>query len=280
MGGVRPPYAVRVSAVLPRPGVGPSPVRLGLVVPGDCHVDDEFWRLSADGVLPLIARTTGADQASMQFNGVAHTRALAESSDLEMAADRLRAVHPHAAAYIDTSISFVRGPGGDLDIARRIQGFLECPTVVTSTAVVLACRALGAGRIGVLTVYADDINATLRTFFDAQGAAVARMEEFAAANMVAGASSQDLAAIDPLLLVDAGAALDAPDVEAVFIPCTAVRTLEAIEPLEQRIGKPVITAIQATMWAVQRLAGVAADVAGGGRLFEVALAATGEGVTR
>jgi hypothetical protein len=67
-------------------------------------------------------------------------------------------------------------------------------------------------------------------------------------------------------------------VEAVFIPCTAVRTLEAIEPLEQRIGKPVITAIQATMWAVQRLAGVAADVAGGGRLFEVALAATGEGV--
>ena len=144
----------------------------------------------------------------------------------------------------------------------------------------MGVRALGVGRIGVLTVYADDINATLRTFFDVQGVAVARMEEFAAANMVAGASSQDLAAIDPLLLVDAGAALDAPDVEAVFIPCTAVRTLEAIEPLEQRIGKPVITAIQATMWGVQRLAGVAADVAGGGRLFEVALAATGEGVSR
>lgn len=245
-----------------------SPVRLGLVVPGDCHVDDELWRLCAQGVLPFVTRTMGADGEQMRLNGVAHTRGLAESSDLELAADRLKAVTPQAAAYVDTSISFVRGPGGDLDIAERIARFLRCPTVVTSTAVVRACRALGVKRIGVVTVYADDVNATLRAFFEPQGVAVTRMETFTAASMVDGASSLDLAAIDPLLLVDAGAALDGPDVDAIFIPCTAVRTLEAIEPLEQRIGKPVITAIQATMWAVQRLAGVTADVAGGGRLFE------------
>lgn len=245
-----------------------SPVRLGLVVPGDCHVDDELWRLCAPGVLPFVTRTMGADGEQMRLNGVAHTRALAESSDLELAADRLKAVTPQAAAYVDTSISFVRGPGGDLDIAERIARFLRCPTVVTSTAVLRACLALGVRRIGVVTVYADDVNATLRAFFEPQGVAVTRMETFAAASMVDGASSLDLAAIDPLLLVDAGAALDGPDVDAVFIPCTAVRTLEAIEPLEQRIGKPVITAIQATMWAVQRLAGVTAVVPGGGRLFE------------
>jgi maleate isomerase len=71
-------------------------------------------------------------------------------------------------------------------------------------------------------------------------------------------------------LVAAGRAIDGPDVDAVFIPCTAVRTLEAIEPLEAAIGKPVITAIQATIWAVARLAGVDADTPMGGRLWECA----------
>jgi maleate isomerase len=247
-----------------------SPVRLGLVVPGDCHVDDELWRLCAPGVLPFVTRTMGADGDQMRLNGVAHTRALAESSDLEFAADRLRAVTPQAAAYVDTSITFVRGPGGDTEIAGRIARFLRCPTIVTSTAVVRACTALGVRRMGVVTVYSAEVNAALRTFFEAQGIAIARMEPFTAASMIDGASSLDLAAIDPHLLVEAGVALDGPDVDAVFIPCTAVRTLEAIEPLEARIGKPVITAIQATMWAVQRLAGVTADVPGGGRLFETA----------
>ena len=250
-------------------GPGRSPVRLGLVAPSDCHVDDELWRLCAPGVLPFITRTMGADSEQMRLNGVAHTRALAESSDLEFAADRLKAVTPQAAAYVDTSISFVRGPGGDLEIAERIARFLHCPTVVTSTAVIRACQALGVRRIGVLTVYSDEVNATMRPFFEPQGVEIARMQTFDAINMAGGATSLDMAAIDPLLLVAAGAALDGPDVDAVFIPCTAVRTLEAIEPLEQRIGKPVITAIQATMWAVQRLAGVTVDVAGGGRLFEV-----------
>ena len=266
--------------VNPRPGPGPSPVRLGLVVPGDCHVDDELWRLCADGVVPFVTRTTGADGDQMRRNGVAHTRTLAESSDLEVAAGILRAVTPRAAAYVDTSISFVRGPGGDLNIAERIAGFLRCPTIVTSTAVVRACEALGVRRLGVITVYSDEINQRLRAFFEPQGVAISRMESFTAASMVDGATSLDLAAIDPLLLVEAGAGLDGPDIDAVFIPCTAVRTLEAIEPLEELIGKPVITAIHATMWAVQRLAGVTADVPGGGRLFETPWGQAMRGDTR
>ena len=84
-----------------------------------------------------------------------------------------------------------------------------------------------------------------------------------------GDVSEALAHMDPSELVAAGAALDGPDVDAIFIPCTAVRTLEAIEPLEDRTGKPVVTAIHATMWAVARLAGVTGDAPLGGRLFEI-----------
>ena len=89
-----------------------SAARIALLVPGDCQVDDEFWRLLAPQGIPFVSRTTGADETLMATPGMAaaHTAALAASSDLEVAADRLRAVHLVAAAYVDTSISFVRGP--------------------------------------------------------------------------------------------------------------------------------------------------------------------------
>ena len=244
--------------------------RIALVVAGDSQVDDEFWRLLAPHAIPLVSRTMGAAPEHMSNPGAAaaHTCALAESSDMEVAADRLRATMPVAAAYVDTSISFIRGPGGDLDISRRIESFLGVPTVSTSTAVVDACRALEVSSLGVLTVYVDEINEAIPAFFEPQGIRIGRMQK-ADSNMEAGNTSEDLAGMSPRELVELGRAADDASVGAVFIPCTAVRTLDAIEPLEDAIGKPVITSIQATMWRVARLAGLGHDAPQGGRLFEV-----------
>jgi maleate cis-trans isomerase len=44
-----------------------------------------------------------------------------------------------------------------------------------------------------------------------------------------------------------------------------------IEPLEQDLGKPVITGNQATMWHAMRLAGVQESIAGYGRLLRTQL---------
>jgi maleate cis-trans isomerase len=252
------------------PSVWASAARIALVVPGDSQVDDEFWRLLSPYAIPLVSRTTGAEHIQMAAaeNAAAHTKALAESSDIEVAADRLRAVHSCAAAYVDTSISFIRGPGGDLDISRRIESFLGVPTVSTSTAVVDACRALNVTKLGVLTVYVDAINETIPAFFEPQGIQVTRMRK-ADSSMEAGSTARQLGQMSPQELVDIGQSIAGDDVDAVFIPCTAVRTLDAIEPLEAAIGRPVITAIQATMWRVARLAGLTHDAPGGGRLFEL-----------
>ena len=130
------------------------------------------------------------EQMSNPAAAAAHTRALAESSDMEVAADRLRATMPVAAAYVDTSISFIRGPGGDLDISRRIESFLGVPTVSTSTAVVEACRVLGVLSLGVLTVYVDEVNETIPAFFEPQGVRIARMKK-TESNMEAGSTSEE-----------------------------------------------------------------------------------------
>jgi maleate isomerase len=60
-------------------------------------------------------------------------------------------------------------------------------------------------------------------------------------------------------------AADNPAAEALFISCTNVPTYDLIEPLEQALGKPVLTANQVTMWAALRAMG--RDAVGGGSLL-------------
>ncbi len=42
----------------------------------------------------------------------------------------------------------------------------------------------------------------------------------------------------------------------------------AIQPLEQDLGVPVVTSMQAMAWAGLKLAGVKAEITGCGRLFD------------
>jgi maleate isomerase len=62
---------------------------------------------------------------------------------------------------------------------------------------------------------------------------------------------------------------DAPEVEALFISCTALRTAGLVGRLEDCMGRPVITSNQALCWDSQRLAGDTRVLADAGRLFHV-----------
>jgi maleate isomerase len=53
----------------------------------------------------------------------------------------------------------------------------------------------------------------------------------------------------------------------MIIACLNFRSHPIIDELEARIGKPVVTSTQATLWHVLRLAGVKAPIAGYGRLL-------------
>ncbi len=43
-----------------------------------------------------------------------------------------------------------------------------------------------------------------------------------------------------------------PDAECMLCPCTAWRTFEVVDKIEERLGIPVVTANQATIWKVFR----------------------------
>ena len=59
----------------------------------------------------------------------------------------------------------------------------------------------------------------------------------------------------------------ADDAEAVLISCGALRTLQVVEEIEQKLGKPVVCSNQAMIWECLRLAGVDDRIEGYGRLL-------------
>ena len=60
---------------------------------------------------------------------------------------------------------------------------------------------------------------------------------------------------------------DTPDTEAVFVACTGLRLSPYLEAMENRLGKPVLTANQVTSWHALQLMGVDARLPNKGRLF-------------
>jgi maleate isomerase len=53
----------------------------------------------------------------------------------------------------------------------------------------------------------------------------------------------------------------------LFVSCGALRTLEVVQALEQRVGKPVVASNQAMNWDCLRLAGVDDRIEGCGTLL-------------
>ena len=64
-----------------------------------------------------------------------------------------------------------------------------------------------------------------------------------------------------------GRQVDHPDADAIFLSGVGMPTLDALQPLEEDTGKPVISAASAMMWHALRTAGVNHGFDGYGKLL-------------
>jgi maleate isomerase len=231
--------------------------RLGVVYPADGTLDQEFWQLVPPGVTVHVTRV----EVPPEDVDLKLVTDLAESEDIEIAAKHLTIIQPDAIAYACTSASFVRGVGYDLEIISRMEEATGVPATTTSTAAVKALKAVGVKRVAVAAPYVDEINRRLGEFLEGSGFEVVALKGLQAKRgiyMIGSEASYRLAK-----------EVDNPQADGVFISCTALKTLEVLEALEQDLGKPVVTANQATMWESLRLAGVHPHVDGMGQLYRL-----------
>nr|WP_246344507.1 aspartate/glutamate racemase family protein [Conexibacter arvalis] len=134
------------------------------------------------------------------------------------------------------------------------------------TAAIAGLRALGAARVALITPYREPVHGAMRDHLEQNGIAVAAHGSF---------QHEDYDEVSRISVASLRAAaerlLDAGPVDAVFLSCTSLRAVDAIESLEQALGTPVVSSNQALAWHALRLAGRDEAVPGFGRLLRTAL---------
>ena len=192
--------------------------------------------------------------------------AMAENPNIEAAAAELPALGVQAIGYGCTSASYVRGVGGDTDISARITESTRLPSTTTSTTAVEALKLLGVTRVAVLSPHVDELNERLRGFLHGHGLDVVHMRGL---NKLRGIEHIPQEEIYELVVQ----LVDRPEADGIFISCTGMRTSNILARLEEATGKPVVSALQATIWGTLRLTDAPSELPGLGSLFQVPVAA-------
>jgi len=186
------------------------------------------------------------------------------NGEIESGARYLATARVDAISYGCTTGSFFKGPGWDREMIALIEDTAKVPAVATSPAVVEALRLFGARRLSVATPYPDWNNQRLRTYLAAQGFEVLNLE---AEPSAACAGNQGINDQDPSVIVEFATRACRPDADALLCSCTAWRSVEAVEEIERRTGKPAVTSNQASIWMTLRRLGHRAPIPGFGRLL-------------
>lgn len=229
---------------------------VGVVVPFDFALDDEYWRWPGPGVSVYFTRTPSVDLPVC----VEMAQAVGSIGDITAAARSLRAASPSSVLYACTSGSFVNGLAGERLLRSAMAEAAHVPAVTTSGALLDALAALRAGSVAIGTPYDAEVTGRLRSFLAAAGYRVT-----GCAYLGLGA---DIARADAKTVARLAAAADRPEADAVFLSCTNLRTFDIIADLESQLGKPVLSASQVSLWAALRAGGLPAAPAGQ-RLFQV-----------
>lgn len=160
-----------------------------------------------------------------------------------------------------TSGSFVYGWEGARRQVAALQRVAGVPTSSTSFAFADATRALRLRRVAVAATYPGDIAERFVQFLATTGIGIVRLSS---RGIITAAEVGTIGRDDVLDFAEAN---DHPDAEAVLLPDTALHSVAWLDELEERVGKPVLTANQVSVWQALRLAGSQPARPGLGTLF-------------
>jgi maleate cis-trans isomerase len=160
-----------------------------------------------------------------------------------------------------TSGSFVFGWDGATAQVEALGAVAGVPASSTSFAFVDACARLGVSRVAVGATYPDDVAERFVAFLGVAGIEVLSLS---AKGIITAA---EVGTLPRETVLEFAAAADHPDAQAVLLPDTALHTIGLLDALDARLGKPVLTANQVSIWQGLRLAGADAPRPGFGALF-------------
>jgi maleate cis-trans isomerase len=218
--------------------------------------------LGPEVALPVVHTSVGEDA-----HRVDALLDLGRADRLAEGAAKLRRLDVDAVVWACTSGSFVFGWDGAQDQVDALGRALGVPASSTSLAFVHAARALRLTRVVVAATYPEDVTGHFVEFLRRGGLQVLRRSSRGIVTAV------ETGTLGRQEVLDLATATDHPDADAVLLPDTALHTAAWLDELEERVGKPVLTANQVSVWEGLRIAGRVEPHPGLGRLFRDGIAA-------
>lgn len=152
---------------------------------------------------------------------------------------------------------------GAAAVAAHLRAGTEAAAVTDPlTALVAAATHLGVTRLALVSPYVAPVSEKLRTALSARGIATPAFGSFDIAEEARVARIDAASITEAAVQVASGAA-----VQAVFLSCTNLRTLQVIAPLEARLGLPILSSNQVLAWHMMKIAGIFPPQTAPGRLF-------------
>lgn len=243
----------------PRLDDRPHAKRIGLVILATDHTtESDFARMVAsDRIGVYVTRIPYANPVTAE-NLRAMQPSMTAAAQLILPDEKLDVV-----MYSCTSASVVIGDGA---IEAAIKAAKPEASVVTPTAAaVKALTAFGAKRISILTPYTVETSRSMAEYFADLGFTIDRF------TCLGLTDDREMARIAPDEIVSFAREAMAPQSDALFISCTAVRAAGVAAEIEAATDKPVVTSNLATAWACLRLCGDTASRPELGRLMTLEL---------
>lgn len=230
-------------------------IGIGVVCPFDMALDRELWRWMPGHVSLYFTRTPYADGVV----DLEMVSGLGEAGQIGAAVRSLVAVAPAAVGYACASGSFVHGRAGSRRIEEAMLAAGAPKAVTTSEALARALALFNVDRVAVATPYVPRLTGLLGDYLAETGCSVV-----ATAGL---GRDRGIWTIPYTHTRDLIRAADHPDAEAILVSCTNLWTYDILAGLEDELGKPIISANQATAWAMLADAGLADDADHGGQLL-------------
>lgn len=231
--------------------------RLGLVTPSlGWTIEHEWPRMLPKGVSYLVSR--------VPLKATTPEELLKMGEHAEEAASLLASAEVDLICYGCTVETILQGIDYDKILTDNLNKRAGVPVLTMASAVVAALKHLDAKKIAIVTPYIEEINKHETRFMESLGYEVIYERGLGISSTV------DIAKISPAAVIELGreAMARAPQADVLFMSCGNLRTIEAIDILEQAVGKPVISSNQAMLWAALRAVGVTESLKGWGALLE------------
>ena len=147
----------------------------------------------------------------------------------------------------------------------RLQEIAQLPVITAAAAVSQALAALQLRSLAVATPYGEVNNLIITQYLESRQVSVAAIRGMALDR--SPEAWRDAPAVTADEMFEFSLGVDVEAAEGMYLPCTGVVSVDALEPFERRRGKPALSSVQAGFWASLRHLGVDGRRDGGGRLL-------------